>query len=80
MIEQSKPPSTAINTVKTMRNLLHYASDVTIIACFTGQDDPALEVFQNAGQSISVVSILFRLWPIFVPKQIMWLNKVLREN
>ena len=50
MLEQSKPPSTPVNSVKTMRNMLHQASDVTIIGCFSGEDDPALETFQVAGE------------------------------
>ena len=56
MLEQSKPPSTEVNTVKAMRNLLHHASDVTIIGCFKGEDDPMLEIFQVAG----VMLILYR--------------------
>ncbi|CAK8694525.1 unnamed protein product [Clavelina lepadiformis] len=52
MLEQSKPPSTPVNSVKTMRNMLHQASDLTIIGCFSGEDDPALETFQVAGNSL----------------------------
>ena len=55
MIEQSKPPSTVVDTVKATRNLLRHASDVTIIGCFTGEDDPALEVFQNTGQLMIIL-------------------------
>ena len=49
MLEQNKPPSTPVSTVKAMKNLLHHASDVTIVGCFTGEEDPALEIFQIAG-------------------------------
>ena len=51
MLEQSKPPSTVVKTVKAMRNLLHHASDVTIIGCFTGEEDTTLETFQVAGNN-----------------------------
>jgi len=50
MIEQSKPPSKAITSVKNARNILHHASDVTIIACFSGEDDSNLDVYQDAGE------------------------------
>nr|XP_002130820.1 protein disulfide-isomerase A4-like isoform X1 [Ciona intestinalis] len=52
MLEQSKPPSTSVETVKAIRNILHHSSDVTIIGCFNGADDTNLEVYQDSGNSL----------------------------
>nr|CAB3264750.1 protein disulfide-isomerase A4-like [Phallusia mammillata] len=52
MLEQSKPPSTAVTSVKNAKNILHHASDVTIIGCFSGDDDKTLQLYQDAGNSL----------------------------
>jgi len=52
MIDEATPPSTEVTTLKAMKNILHAASDVTIIGCFTGEDDAALEMYQQVGNSL----------------------------
>lgn len=49
MIDEATPPSTEVTTLKAMKSILHAASDVTIIGCFTGEDDAALEMYQQVG-------------------------------
>ena len=50
MKEQVKPPSKEVTSVKAIRSILRTSADVTIIACFDGEDDKTLEVFQDAGE------------------------------
>uniref|UniRef100_H2YJI5 Protein disulfide-isomerase n=1 Tax=Ciona savignyi TaxID=51511 RepID=H2YJI5_CIOSA len=52
MLEQSQPPSTSVGSVKSMRNILHHSSDVTIVGCFAGNEDSNLEIYQDAGNSL----------------------------
>jgi len=52
MKEQVKPPSKEVTSVKAIRSILRTSADVTIIACFDGEDDKTLEVFQDAGNKL----------------------------
>lgn len=52
MIEQSSPPSVVISDVKNTKNLLHQATDITIIGIFSGEDDTTLATFQTAANNI----------------------------
>jgi len=52
MIDEATPPSTEVTTLKVMKNILHIASDVTIIGCFMNEEDPALEVYQQVGNTL----------------------------
>ncbi|XP_039257318.2 protein disulfide-isomerase A4-like [Styela clava] len=52
MQEQSSPPSVALADLKSTKNLLHQADDITIIGFFTGEDDSRLMVFQEAANNI----------------------------
>jgi len=52
MMQQASPPSVEVKSVKAMRNILRSAEDVTIIGCFSGEDDSALDVYQDAGNKL----------------------------
>ena len=49
MLEQVKPPSLEMKTVKSLRGVLKSAEDVTIVGFFSGESDALLEVYQDAG-------------------------------
>jgi len=52
MMEQAKPPSVEIITVKQVRAALNSADDVTIIGCFSSKDEDALSTYQDAGNRL----------------------------
>ena len=58
-MEQAKPPSVEIITVKQVRAALNSADDVTIIGCFSSKDEDALSTYQDAGNNNIFIFLIF---------------------
>lgn len=50
MIEQSGPPSKEIQSLKQVQEFLKDGDDVIIIGVFQGDNDPAYQQYQDAGE------------------------------
>ncbi|XP_048378244.1 protein disulfide-isomerase A4 [Stegostoma tigrinum] len=52
MIEQSGPPSKQIQALKQVQEFLKDGDDVIIVGIFNSEQDPAYDIYQDAGNSI----------------------------
>lgn len=50
MIEQAGPPSKQIQAVKQVQEFVKDGDDVIIIGVFKGDQDPAYQLYQDAGK------------------------------
>ena len=57
MIEQSGPPSKQIQTSKQVQEFVKDGDDVIIIGVFKGDQDPAYQIYQDAGKPFCYLQI-----------------------
>lgn len=65
MIEQAGPPSKQIQATKQVQEFLRDGDDVIIIGVFSGENDKAYQLYQEAGKACFkiLMCVLLRLCP-----------------